>query len=455
VTRIMEKKSEYIEYAPGLNTRKSWELYQRAVKIIPGGASSHCRCYPIFDPYPLEFVKGEGVKLWDRDGNQYIDFILAMGPCILGHCHPKMIAAVKEQLDKITMHAVSCETEVKLAEKVHEMVPNADMVRFMNSGAEATMHAIRFARAYTGKDKIVKFEGCYHGTHDYVLITALGAPPLGMENAPYRSPATAGIPEDTLKTVIILPWNNLEVLEKTIKRRANEIAAVITEPVLMNIGTVLPKEGYLKGIQELCEENDIVFILDEVISGFRLAQGGAQEYFGLKPDLATFAKALGAGFPVSAITGKRKIMEQVVPGKILHAGTYNANPVCMAASYAALTELSANGGAIYKHLHKIGAMLQEGLQSAVDKTKAEAIVQGIGPGGCQLYFTKLKKIENYRDFVAGANPPKYMRFHKELLKKGIYFHPQQYEHLFIATVHTEQDVEKCTKAVTEALRIVT
>jgi glutamate-1-semialdehyde 2,1-aminomutase len=173
--------------------------------------------------------------------------------------------------------------------------------------------------------------------------------------------------------------------------------------------------------------------------------------------LATFAKALGAGFPVAAITGKRKIMEQVVPGGILHAGTYNANPVSMAAAYAALTELSANGGAVYKHLHKVGKMLHDGLQSAIDKTNAEAIVQGMGAGGCQIYFTKLKKVESYRDFMSGVNQntPKYMRFHKELLKRGIYFHPQQYEHLFLATVHTEEDVEKCTKAATEALKIVT
>jgi glutamate-1-semialdehyde 2,1-aminomutase len=359
--------------------------------------------------------------------------------------------AVRAQLEKGTAFAVLNETEVKLAEKVCEIVPNADMVRFSNSGAEATMSAIRIARGYTGKDKIIKFEGAYHGAHDYVLVGGLGTPSLGSSLAPQKITSSWGIPEDTLKTVVLLPWNDLSVVEKTLKRRAHEIAAIITEPVLMNIGTVIPEEGYLKGIQELCHQYDVVFILDEVITGFRLALGGAQEHFGLKPDLATFAKALGAGFPISAITGKKAIMEQVVPGKIMHAGTYNANPLCVAAAYASLTELSKNDGAAYKHLNKVGTMLQEGLRDAIEKTKTEGIVQGMGSGGCQLYFTKMKKIRNYRDFFS-CDSEKYMRFHKLLLQGGIYFHPQQYEHLFVCTEHSADDVSKCVDTAERALR---
>ena len=443
----------YIEYASGLDTRKSWSLYERALRVIPGGASSHGQCYPVFDPYPLTFERGKGSRIWDADGNEYIDFILSMGPCILGHCHPKLMEAVRQQLEKGTAFAVLNETEVKLAERICDIVPNADMVRFSNSGAEATMHAIRIARGFTGKDKIIKFEGCYHGAHDYVLLGGLGTPPLGSEIAPFKIPSTWGIPEDILKTVILLPWNDLSVVEKTLRRRANEIAAIITEPILMNIGTVLPEDGYLKGLQELCERYDIVFILDEVISGFRLAPGGAQEYFGLKPGLSTFAKALGAGFPISAITGIKEIMEQVVPGKIMHAGTYNANPLCVAAAYASVTELTANDGAAYKHLHKVGRMLEDGLRDAAEKTHTEAIVQGVGAGGCQLYFTKMKKIRNYRDFFS-CDPAKYLRFHKELLKRGIYFHPQQNEHLFVCTEHSVEDVQKCITAVEQALKIL-
>lgn len=445
---------KYVEYASGLNTRKSWELYERAVKVMPGGASSHGQCYPVFDPYPLTFERGKGSKIWDADGNEYVDFILSMGPCILGHCPPKVMEAVRAQLEKGTAFAVLNETEVKLAEKVCEIVPNADMVRFSNSGAEATMSAIRFARGYTGKDKIIKFEGCYHGTHDYVLLGFGGVPGLGSSIAPFKIASSWGIPDETLRTVILLPWNDLSVVEKTLKRRSHEIATIITEPVLMNIGCVLPEEGYLKGLQELCEDYDVVFILDEVISGFRLAPGGAQEYFGLKPDLATFAKALGAGFPISAITGKKEIMEQVVPGKIMHSGTFNANPLVVAASYAALTELTKNDGAAYKHLHMVGKMLQDGLQNVLEKTHTTGIVQGVGAGGCQLYFTKMKKIRNYRDFFS-CDSEKYMRFHKQLLRQGIYFHPQQYEHLFVCTEHTTDDVEKALDAVEQTLRGLT
>jgi glutamate-1-semialdehyde 2,1-aminomutase len=443
----------YLDYVSGLNTRNSWAVYERALKVMPGGASSHGQCYPIFDPYPLTIERGKGSRIWDMDGNEYIDFILSMGPCILGHCHPRLMDAVRAQLEKGTAFAALNETEVKLAEKLCSIVPNADMVRFSNSGTEATMHAIRIARGYTGKDKIIKFEGCYHGAHDYVLLGGLGTPPLGSPLAPYKIAATWGIPGDTLNTVILLPWNDLSVVENTLKRRSHEIAAIITEPVLMNIGTVLPHDGYLKGLQELCEKYDIVFILDEVITGFRLAPGGAQEYFGLRPGLATYAKALGGGFPIAAITGEREIMEQVVPGKIMHAGTYNANPLCVAAAYATLTELNKNDGASYKHLHRVGKMLQDGLQKALEKTHTTGIVQGLGAGGCQLYFTEMEQIQNYREFFS-CDSFKYLRFHKELLKRGIYFYPQQYGHLFVCTEHTEKDVETCVDAVEQALRVL-
>jgi glutamate-1-semialdehyde 2,1-aminomutase len=442
---------KYKEYAEGLNTQKSWALYERAAKVMPGGASSHGQCYPVFDPYPLTFEKGKGSHIWDADGNEYIDFILSMGPCILGHCHPALMKAAAEQLEKGTAFAVLNENEVKLAEKVCELVPNADLVRFSNSGAEATMSAIRIARGYTGKDKIIKFEGAYHGAHDYVMVGFGGVPSVGPPTARWKTPASCGVPEDTLKTVILLPWNDLAAVEKVLKRQSHEIAAIITEPVLMNIGTVLPEEGYLRGLQELCQKYDVVFILDEVITGFRLALGGAQEYFGLQPDLATYAKALGAGFPISAITGRREIMENVVPGKIMHSGTYNANPLCVSAALASLTELSKNNGAAYKHLNKIGTMLQDGLQGALEKTKTTGIVQGIGAGGCQLYFTDLKKISNYRDFFR-TDSVKYMKFHKELLKRGVYFHPQQYEHLFVCTEHTEEDVQTCVDSATQVLK---
>jgi len=439
---------DYVVYADGLDTRRSYETYRRAVKVMPGGASSHGQCYPVFDPYPLTFKKGKGTKIWDIDGNEYLDFILAMGPLIHGHAHPALIKAVTEQLEKGTMFAVLHDLEVDLAEKVCEMT-SLDMVRFSNSGAEATQAAIRLARGYTGKKKIIKFEGAYHGGHDYVLAGTGGTPPMGPSTSLYTIPASWGIPEETLANTILVRWNDFGALKKVVNRHANEIAAIITEPILMNLGTILPDEGFLESMRELCTANDIVFILDEVISGFRLARGGAQEYFKIKADIATYAKALGAGFPISALAGKKEIFENLVPGKVFHAGTYNANPLVVAASYASLTELDKPG--TYAKLHKIGNMLQDGLEGAIDDTNTQAIVQGAGPGGCQLLFTKLRKIKDYRDFLS-TDSEKYMKMHKKLLKRRIYFHPQQYEHLFISTQHTEEDVNRCIANVKEVLR---
>lgn len=440
-------KPSYVEYADGLDTRKSFATYERARKVMPGGASSHGQCYPVFDPYPLTFQRGKGTKIWDIDGNEYLDFILAMGPLIHGHAHPALISAVSDQLQRGTMFAVLHDLEVDVAEKVCRMTGN-DMVRFSNSGAEATMAAIRLARGYTGKKKIIKFEGAYHGGHDYVLA-ASGTSPTGIDSALFTVPSSWGIPEETLSNTLVVRWNDPQALKNVVKRNSNDIAAIITEPILMNLGTVLPDEGFLQTIRELCSSNDIVFILDEVISGFRLAKGGAQEYFKIKADIVTYAKALGAGFPISALAGKRDIFENLVPGKVFHAGTYNASPLVVAAANASLSELDKPG--VYPRMHKIGKMLEDGLRQAIEDTKTEAIVQGAGPGGCQLMFTKLKKVRDYRDFQT-CDAPKYMRMHKKLLKKGIYFHPQQYEHLFISTQHTEDDVQTCVSTVKEVLR---
>lgn len=447
--------SQYVPYADGMNTRKSWEFYERATKVIPGGASSHARCWSYFGtPYPLNFVKGKGSRIWDADGNEYVDFCMAMGPDILGHGHPAVIDAVKEQLDRgLTMYVGTDELEIKTAEKMMQMCPHLDMVRFSNSGTEATLHAMRFARAYTGKTKILKFEGHYHGWHDYAMLSNLGAHASGPPSAPYNIPSTWGIPEETMSTMVVLPWNNLDALEKTLRRRGDEIAAVITEPIMMNVGCIPPKDGYLKAMQDLCEENGVVFILDEVISGFRIAPGGAAEYYGLNPDLVTYAKALGAGFPVSAIAGKRKIMKDVVPGKILHAGTYDGNPLVMAASLATLNTLSANGNAAYAHLNKLARMLREGLEESISRLHADAMYQSVGAVGGQLYFTGLKEINDYREYFQ-VDSSIFPRYHRELMKRGIYLHPLQSEHEFISAVHTEEDIERHVVASAEAIKAI-
>jgi len=439
---------KYVEYAEGLDTRKSCSLFNRAVKVMPGGASSHGQCYPVFNPYPLGFERGKGSKIWDLDGNEYLDYVLAMGPLIHGHAHPKLIEAVREQLEKGTMFAVLHDKEVDLAEKVCRMT-GMDMVRFSNSGAEATMTAVRLARGHTGKNKIIKFEGAYHGGNDYFLFGGGATASAGSPTSMSKTPSSWGIPEETAKNTLLVKWNDAESLEKVARRNRDDLAAIISEPVLMNIGTVPPEDGFLELIRELCDKNDALFILDEVITGFRLAKGGAQEYFDIKADITTYAKALGAGFPISAIAGRRRVMEDLVPGKVFHAGTYNANPLAVVAALASLTELERPG--TYPNLKKVGDALQAGLERAVEQTKTTAIVQGIGPGGCQLYFTKLKKIRDYNDYLT-TDGGKYLKMHRKLLKEGVYFHPQQYEHLFVSTRHTEEDVDSAVSHVEKTLR---
>ena len=354
----------------GLKTEKSRELYERACKVIPVGASSSARAYPMFDPYPVSFSHGKGSHFWDVDGNEYTDFVLAYGPLIHGHCPPRILDAVKRQMEKGTMCGQPTEIGVRTAERIKRLVPNADLVRFSNTGTEATMHAIRIARGFTGKDKIVKFEGGYHGVHDYVLASIHQV--AGSELAPVTVPESLGMPEGTLRNTIVIPWNDPDILERTIKKRANEIAAVITEPISMNYGVVPPEEGYLRRLRELTTTHDVLMILDEVVTGFRLALGGAQEYFGVKADLATFSKAIGAGLPIAAITGKKDIMEMVKPGAITHMGTYNENPLCVAAAEASISQLEAGG---IEHIAKLGKRFLEGIQKEIEKTKVEAIVQ--------------------------------------------------------------------------------
>jgi len=436
-----------VTWPEGLITSRSRELYERSCKVIPAGVSSNIRGYPTHDPYPIFFERGQGSRFEDVDGNEYLDYLMSYGALILGHRPSSVINAVKSQMEKGTMCGMETELTIKVAERIAEIVPNADMVRFTNSGTESTMNAIRFARAYTGKEKILTFEGTYHGAHDYVMIVSTGE---GSEWAPMKRPASSGIPEDILKLITILPWNNLKVLEKTIKRQSHELAAIICEPVMLSYaGYIPPEEGYLEAMRELTEENDIVLIFDEVITGFRLALGGAQEHSGIKADMATFAKGLGGGFPIGAITGKKEIMQWVRPGKVVHSGTFNSNPLSLAAAYAVLDELASGG---MKHLNKVGNMLWEGVREGIDKTKTKAIVQGEGAAGT-IYFTELKKITNHRERETACNAAKYKQFHRELLKRGIYWGvPYPSSRAMLSTAHTEDDIEETVSKATEALK---
>ena len=432
------------------NFSKSHSAYQDALKHLPSGASSNIRVQA-HDPFPILFKSGRGSRVQDLDDNEYVDLLIAYGALILGHSHPAIIEAISEQLEKGTMLGTTTELEVEVAKKVQAMVPCAEMVTFSNTGTEATMEAIRTARAFTGREKILKFEGHYHGHHDYVLFSVESPSVVaGLEHAPSKLPFYPGIPEEIAKTVLISKWNDLEVLEKTVKKNSPDLAAIIMEPVLGSSGVILPDEEYLRASREICEKYDVLLIFDEVLTGFRLAPGGAQEFYGVKPDLACFAKALGGGAPVAALTGRRDIMQMIGPGRIGYGGTYNGNSMCLAAANATLTELARNDDEAFRQMHVTGAKIIEGLRDLVDRYYQEAIVQGLGPM-FQVFFTKEEAITGYRQTLR-ANLEKFNAFRNLMLKRGVYFHPDGMERIMVSAAHDAVDVERVLAAAEDSFR---
>ena len=443
--------TKHVEVEPQLliQLRKSEAIYEEAKKILPSGASSNVRIHK-HEPFPVIFSKGKGSRVWDVDGNEYVDYLLAYGPLILGHCHPAVINAIREQIQKGTMFGTTTELEIEVAKKVASMVPGAEMVSFSNSGTEATMEAVRIARAFTGRDKILKFEGHYHGHHDYVLFSVESPSTVaGLESAPTKLPFYPGIPEEIAHTVIVAPWNNLSALERTLKKYANDIAAVIMEPVVGSSGVIPPADGYLKGVRELTQKSDVLLIFDEILTGFRIAKGGAQEHYGVTADLACFAKALGNGIPIAAITGRKDVMGMIGPGKIGYGGTYNANPLSLAVCNATLDVLSKNDGEAFARMNSTTKKLMDGLQQACEKSGHDSIVQGVGPM-FQLYFTRLKKISNYRQSLQ-CDLEKFKDFQEMMLERGVYFHPDGTERFMVSAVHTTEDVEKTIAAAEDCL----
>jgi glutamate-1-semialdehyde 2,1-aminomutase len=433
-------------------TAKSKELFDRATKSIAGGVGSAARSTIAgYTPYPIFMEYGEGSKIYDVDGNEYIDYLLALGPLIFGHRPKKIIEAVKNELDAHgSMLGTPHQLEYEVAEMMVEAVPSLELVRFGNSGTEVVMSAIRLARAFTGKEKIVRFEGQYHGMSDIVHFST--APPLtaaGLENAPRSVPASPGIPKCLADTVIVQPWNNPEILEKTIKNHKHEIAAIITEPIMSNCGCILPKDGYLNFLRDLTAKNDMLLIFDEVITGFRVSYGGAQQYYNVSPDLTTFAKALGGGFPVAALGGKRDIMNLIASGKVNQAGTYNSNPLAMAATKATLSELK-NNKSLYEHLFKIGDKVSSGIATVLNDAGVPAIARGVGPM-FQVWFSE-HEITNYRESAEFSNPKHYHAFFKAMLKRGVLFHPSQSENFFVSTAHTDKDVELTLQIAEDAVK---
>jgi glutamate-1-semialdehyde 2,1-aminomutase len=397
--------------------------------------------------------RGRGSHVWDADGNEYVDFMMSFGALIHGHAHPTLVSVGSQAMAEGSHFASATSAEVEAAERFRGMVPSAEVVRFCNTGSEATMLALRLARAHTGRMKFLKFEGHYHGWYDPYLLNAHGHPSeqLGSPDNPARIPDSEGIPPATFDDVVLAPWNDVDVLERVMKRHGSGLAAVISEPIMANMGCIPPRDGYLRRLRELTQEYGALLILDEVVTGFRYAPGGCQEYYGIKPDISTFGKALGAGFPVGAVAGPRSILDRMRWGSdmVLHYGTFNGHRLTMKVVAASLDLLTAENNAAYRKLHALGDSAITGLQEVFAKRKVKAIVQGYGPM-FQVYFTEREAIHDYRDYCAYADTDRYSRFVHGLLDRGIYMTPSNGLHWVISTAHTERDISTLIEAAEQA-----
>jgi glutamate-1-semialdehyde 2,1-aminomutase len=416
---------------------KSEELFKEAQNYLPGGVDSPVRAYK---PYPFFAKEAKGSKIIDVDGNSYIDYCLAYGPLVLGHANEKIMGKVVEQLKIGSAYGVPTENEIKLAKLVIKKVPCAEMVRFVNSGTEATMSAIRLARAATSKKKIIKFEGSYHGAHDYVLVKS-GSGAAGLPDSP-------GVPEDTTKNTVLIPFNDKEAAVDLIEREGNDIAAIIVEPIMGNVGFIPPKEDYLKFLREITGQNNIILIFDEVITGFRIAEGGSQEYFGVTPDLVTFGKILGGGFPIGALAGKKELMEMIAPaGNVYQAGTFNGNPVSITAGLAMLNQLNDD---FYAESERKGNMIRTGIQDILSDNNLDFKIAGLS-SMFQLYFTD-KEVYDYAS-AKSADTEKFNQYFQNLLKNGVFVPPSQFECCFISSMHDNDDIQKTLEAVEKAIKV--
>ncbi|HPJ34814.1 MAG TPA: glutamate-1-semialdehyde 2,1-aminomutase [Spirochaetota bacterium] len=421
---------------------KSEELYKQAVNLLPGGVDSPVRAFKSVGGTPLFIREGKGSSITDEDGNSYIDYCMSWGPMILGHADKEVVEAVRETALSGTSFGTPHRYEVELAEKVISMVPSMEKVRFVCSGTEATMSAIRLARGFTGRDKIVKLDGCYHGHADFLLVAA------GSGLATFGTPDSAGVTEGNAKDTLVVPYNDIEELESLFKKEGDSIAALILEPVPCNYGLILPKEGYLKKVRELCTEYGILLIFDEVITGFRLSAGGAQELFGVKPDLTTLGKIIGGGLPVGAYGGRADIMAKIAPeGPVYQAGTLSGNPLAMAAGIASLKKIEVSG--FHDNLRKKCEAFAERIRPALDRHKERVQFGHIESVFC-FYFTGNSEI-TYVDDVRKADMKLFATFHGAMLKRGIYLSPSGYEVGFFSTAHTDEDIERTAAAVIESL----
>jgi len=420
-----------------MDIRRSKELFEQAKNFIPGGVNSPVRAFKSVGGNPVFMARGEGSRLFDVDGNEYIDYIGSWGPHIFGHNPPFIKKAVLDALENGSSFGAPTEMEVRMAELITSMVPSVEMVRMVNSGTEATMSAVRVARGFTGREKIIKFEGCYHGHADFFLIKAgSGALTLGEPNSP-------GVTKGTASDTLIARYNDLDNVKEIVKNNKNEVAALILEPVVGNMGVVIPTEDFINGLRELCSEEGIVFILDEVMTGFRLAAGGAQEVFGITPDLTTFGKIIGGGLPVGAFGGKKEIMEKLAPlGPVYQAGTLSGNPLAMAAGYAALSHIKENPG-IYSLLEDRTDQLETGFRENLDKLGRSYRINRIG-SMISMFFTE-SPVYDF-DTAVKSDTALYAKFFHGMLDRGIYLPPAQFESWFLSTALSEEDIDRTVKA---------
>jgi glutamate-1-semialdehyde 2,1-aminomutase len=427
-----------------IDTSTSKSLFARARNFIPGGVNSPVRAFKAVGGNPIFINRADGPYIYDEDGNEYIEFINSWGPMILGHNHPLVREAVIKAMENGTSFGAPTAREVEMAELITQMVPSVEKVRMVNSGTEATMSAIRVARGYTGKDKFIKFEGNYHGHGDSFLIAAgSGAVTMGNPDSP-------GVTKGTAKDTLLAPYNDLDAVKQVVEANRNEVAAIILEPVAGNMGCVLPAPGFLEGLRALCDEHGIVLIFDEVMTGFRLSKGGAQQYLGVKPDMTTLGKIIGGGMPVGAYGGRREIMDYVSPeGPVYQAGTLSGNPIAMAAGLAILNHLNQTPD-VYVSLENIGVRIANGIKESLKSHGLPFTVNHIG-SMYSLFFTE----QNVTDFESAktSDTVVFGRYFQEMLKRGIYLAPSQYESLFLSTALKDSHVDQFLSANDQALKL--
>jgi glutamate-1-semialdehyde 2,1-aminomutase len=434
---------------------ESRRWFERAQKSLIEGVNSPSRGSTVFTGGPIVIERGQGSHVWDLDGNEYVDFMMSFGALIHGHAHPVLVSTVREAMSEGSHFASATPAELEAAEKFCAMVPSAEAVRFTNSGTEATMLALRLARAHTGRTKFLKFEGHYHGWYDPYLLNAHSHAPdqLGPRDAPARIPDSAGIPDSTFADVVLAPWNDEAALERAMRAHGGELAAVITEPIMANMGCIPPRDGYLQRLRELTREYGVLLIFDEVVTGFRYAPGGCQEMFGIDPDLSTFGKALGAGFPIGAVAGPREILDRVrwASNMVLHYGTFNGHRLTMKVVAANLNLLTADNNAAFRRMRETGDRAIRGLREIFARHKVRAVIQGFGPM-FQIYFTDKDAIHDYRDYCAFVDHARYSKFVQALSTRGIYMTPSNGLHWIISTAHNESDIALLLEAAEDACR---